>query len=162
MLDLAPCLAMAAMKAAVNLGEKKQVIVKKAMKKKKAKHPIDVWFQRHGLANAMRYAISRGGVPPPAPPWLAMAAKGGRGKRDSLLLVTQLAQDGLGPASISRVLKEMGFGKSRISQLLKTWKAEERQYRSWPTTKKGVLVARGVLYICVCVYMYVYTFPHTL
>ena len=44
----------------------KQVMVKKAIKKKRKAKDIDAWFEEHGLANAMRWAISGQGVPPPA------------------------------------------------------------------------------------------------
>ena len=57
-------------------------------------------------------------------------AKGGRGKRDSQNLVAALAQDGLGPGGIARLLKEEGFKKARICQLLKKLKAEEDDHRT--------------------------------
>ena len=39
---------------------------RKEQEKKKQKHKVDAWFEEHGLANAMRWAISGQGVPPPA------------------------------------------------------------------------------------------------
>ena len=65
-------LAMAAMEAAAqNWGhleenqQGKQVMVKKAIKKKRKAKDIDAWFEEHGLANAMRKAISGKGIQPP-------------------------------------------------------------------------------------------------
>ena len=42
----------------------KQVMVKKAMKKKRRAKDIDAWFEEHGLAKAMRKAIQGKGIQP--------------------------------------------------------------------------------------------------
>ena len=59
-----------------------------------------------------------------------MAAKGGRGHNTSLTLVTDLLADGHTMPHIKLLLKEQGYSKSRISQLLRAAKAagqEEEQ-----------------------------------
>ena len=61
-----------------------------------------------------------------------MAAKGGRGHSTSLTLVTDLLAEGVAWAKISMLLKEQGFSKARICQLLKAAKAAEATSEAAP------------------------------
>ena len=60
-------------------------------------------------------------------PLLAMASKGSRGHKSSLTLVTDLLADGHAMPQIKLLLKEHGFSKAKISQLVRAAKAASQQ-----------------------------------
>ena len=56
-----------------------------------------------------------------------MASQGGRGKKGVSLQVQQWVAEGHGAADIASLLKEQGYKKSRVSQLLGDLKREDKQ-----------------------------------
>ena len=56
-----------------------------------------------------------------------MASQGGRGKRGVSLQVQQWVAEGHGAADIASLLKVQGYKKSRVSQLLRDLKREDKQ-----------------------------------
>ena len=56
-----------------------------------------------------------------------MASQGGRGKKGVSLQVQQWVAEGYGAADIASLLKDQGYRKSRVSQLLKELKKEDQE-----------------------------------